>query len=247
MKTKFIALALAAITLCMALTGCMHTDIGIKMNKDETGSISATFGIEKDFYEEIKASGDDPFEGKTTVTYELGNETYIGYTETKEYGSYADMEKALLEMTYQTDMLDEMNDEEDAEPDDSEYTLYTPVEEKEDNHIFSAVEIEKNGGIFYSSYTFHATLNPQTGDYNGTAFKDIFKVTISLEMPEKISQSQGGTVDGNKITFDVTDVSEGGELAAFCDANNTGLIVGIIAVFVVLAVIGAIVAKKHQQ
>ena len=47
MKTKFIALALAAITLCMALTGCMHTDIGIKMNKDETGSISATFGIEK--------------------------------------------------------------------------------------------------------------------------------------------------------------------------------------------------------
>ena len=131
MKTKFIALALAAITLCMALTGCMHTDIGIKMNKDETGSISATFGIEKDFYEEIKDSGDDPFEGKTTVTYELGDETYIGYTETKEYGSYADMEKALLEMTYQTDMLDEMNDEEDAEPDDSEYTLYTPVEEKE--------------------------------------------------------------------------------------------------------------------
>ena len=186
-------------------------------------------------------------EGKTTVTYELGDETYIGYTETKEYVSYADMEKALLEMTYQTDMLDEMNDEEDAEPDDSEYTLYTPVEEKEDNHIFSAVEIEKNGGIFYSSYTFHATLNPQTGDYNGTAFKDIFKVTISLEMPEKISQSQGGAVDGNKITFDVTDVSEGGELAAFCDANNTGLIVGIIAVFVVLAVIGAIVAKKHQQ
>ena len=72
MKTKFIALALAAITLCMALTGCMHTDIGIKMNKDETGSISATFGIEKDFYEEIKASGDDPFEGKTTVTYPSG-------------------------------------------------------------------------------------------------------------------------------------------------------------------------------
>jgi len=88
MKTKFIALALAAITLCMALTGCMHTDIGIKMNKDETGSISATFGIEKDFYEEIRDSGDDPFEGKTTVTYELGDETYIGYTETKEYVSY---------------------------------------------------------------------------------------------------------------------------------------------------------------
>ena len=70
------------------------------------------------------------------MTYELGDETYIGYTETKEYVSYADMEKALLEMTYQTDMLDEMNDEEDAEPDDSEYTLYTPVEEKEDNHSF---------------------------------------------------------------------------------------------------------------
>ena len=65
-------------------------------------------------------------------------------------------------------------------------------------------------------------------------------------MPEKISQSQGGVVDGNKIVFDITDVSEGGELAAFCEANNTGLIIGIIAVFVVIAVVGVIIAKKKQ-
>ena len=53
-------------------------------------------------------------------------------------------------------------------------------------------------------------------------------------------------VDGNKIVFDITDVSEGGELAAFCEANNTGLIIGIIAVFVVIAVVGVIIAKKKQ-
>ena len=50
-----------------------------------------------------------------------------------------------------------------------------------------------------------------------------------------------------KIVFDITDVSEGGELAAFCEANNTGLIIGIIAVFVVIAVVGVIIAKKKQQ
>lgn len=246
MKKKIIALVLAAVSICMMLTGCMHTDIVIKMNKNETGSIAATIGIERDLYEQLKESGNDPFEGKTTTTYELEGETYIGYSETKEYDSYKDMEKALLEMTYQTEALNEKNNDEKDDPDDSAYTLYVS-ESEEDNHIFSAVEIEKNGGIFYSSYTFHATLNSQTGDYNGTAFNDIFKVTISLEMPEKISQSQGGTALGNKIVFDISDISDGGELAAFCEANNTGLIVGIIVAFIVIAVIVVIVAKKHQQ
>ena len=245
MKKKILALALAALSVCLMLTGCMQTDIGIKMNKNETGSMAATLGIEEDFYEQLKESGSDPFDGKSTVTYEYDGETYVGYTETKDYKTYEDMEKALLEMTYRTDILDAANTEEN-EPADDEYTLYVPETEKTDNHIFSAVEIDKNGGIFYSSYTFHATLNPQKGDYDGTPFSDIFKVTISLEMPEKITQSQGGAVDGNKIVFDITDVSEGGELAAFCEANNTGLIIGIIAVFVVIAVVGVIIAKKKQ-
>lgn len=67
MKKKILALALAALSLCLMLTGCMQTDIGIKMNKNETGSIAATLGIEEDFYEQLKESGSDPFDGKATV------------------------------------------------------------------------------------------------------------------------------------------------------------------------------------
>ena len=69
MKKKIFALVMAVMMLAMMLTGCIQNDIGVKMNKDGTGSISATIGIEKDFYQNLKQMGSDPFEGKTTTEY----------------------------------------------------------------------------------------------------------------------------------------------------------------------------------
>lgn len=100
MKKKIFALVMAVMMLAMMLTGCIQNDIGVKMNKDGTGSISATIGIEKDFYQNLKQMGSDPFEGKTTTEYTDEDSTYVAYTEVKEYSSYEEMEKALLEMTY---------------------------------------------------------------------------------------------------------------------------------------------------
>ena len=47
MKKKIFALVMAVMMLAMMLTGCIQNDIGVKMNKNGTGSISATIGIEK--------------------------------------------------------------------------------------------------------------------------------------------------------------------------------------------------------
>ena len=69
MKKKIFVLVMAVMMLAMMLTGCIQNDIGVKMNKDGTGSISATIGIEKDFYQNLKQMGSDPFEGKTTIEY----------------------------------------------------------------------------------------------------------------------------------------------------------------------------------
>ena len=96
MKKKIFALVMAVAMLAMMLTGCIQNDIGVKMNKDGTGSISATIGIEKDFYQNLKQMGSDPFEGKTTTEYTYEDTTYVAYTEVKEYSSYEEMEKALL-------------------------------------------------------------------------------------------------------------------------------------------------------
>ena len=258
MKKKVFALLMSTIMLLSLLTGCIHQDMGVKMNKDGTGSITTTLGIEKDFYEQLKSMGSDPFEGKTVSEYQYDGSTYVSYAETKEYSSYEDMEKALLEMTYETEMLEdaqgtEVEDEPSVEEESNDIFDITIEEEKEDapapaqdNHIFSSVNIEKNGGIFYSSYTFAAVLNPQNGDGLDYDLNETFKVTLTVEMPTEITSAKGGTVEGNKVVFDIADITATQELAATCEENNTGLVIGIVIGLVVL-VAGAVCLIKFKK
>lgn len=259
--------------LCFALllsllTGCIHQDMGVKMNKDGTGSITITLGIEKDFYEQLKAMGSDPFEGKTTTEYQFDSATYVACAETKQYSSYEDMEKALLELTYETEMLEdaqnaesehERNEQSDGSPDDvfdifidegesiqpdvEKPSVTTPVT---NNHIFTSVNIEKNSGLFYSSYTFNAVLNPQNGDGLEYDLNEMFKVTLSVEMPAEITGTKGGTAEGNKVIFDIADITEPHELAATCETNNTGLVIGI-AIGLVVLMAGLVCLFKHKK
>jgi hypothetical protein len=261
MKKKVFALLMSTIMLLSLLTGCIHQDMGVKMNKDGTGSITTTLGIEKDFYEQLKSMGSDPFEGKTVSEYQYDGSTYVSYAETKEYSSYEEMEKALLEMTYETEMLEdaqgtEVEDEPSVEEESNDIFDITIEEEKEDapapttpaqnNHIFSSVNIEKNGGIFYSSYTFAAVLNPQNGDGLDYDLNETFKVTLTVEMPTEITGAKGGTVEGNKVVFDIADITATQELAATCEENNTGLVIGIVIGLVVL-VAGAVCLIKFKK
>ena len=241
MKKKVISLLLSTILLLSMLTGCIHQDMGIRMNKDGTGSITTTVGIAKDFYDQLKSMGSDPFSGKTVTEYQQGGTTYVAYTENKQYRSYEDMEKALLAMTYETEMLE---DAEAMQTDDA----FTPTADEpvRDNHIFSSVNIEKNSGIFYTSYTFNAVLNPQNSEGLDYDLNETFKVTLSVEMPAKIQNAKGGAVDGNKIVFDIADITEGQELAAACEENNTGLLVGSVIVLALL-VVGIVFLFKAKQ
>lgn len=268
MKKKAISLVLCTIMLLCVLTGCIHQDMGVKMNKDGTGSVTTTLGIEKEFYEQLKSMGSDPFEGKTVTEYQYDGSTYVAYAETKQYSSYEEMEKALLELTYETELIEDAQDaevEEDMDVSDvkdtgdifditvgDEETPAPEVEEPEaatpaqDNHIFSSVNIEKNCGIFYSSYTFNAVLNPQNGEGLDYDLNDTFKVTLSVEMPAEITGFKGGTVDGNKIVFDIADITESQELAATCEENNTGVVIGIVIGLVVL-VAGMVCLFKFKK
>ena len=251
MKSKVISLLLCTLLLVSMLTGCIHQDMGVKMNKDGTGSITTKIGIEKDFYEQLKSMGSDPFDGNPVTEYQYNGSTYVAYAETKEYSSYEAMEKALLDLTYETEMLEDMETEDGEDiliEEESEDIFDVIIKEDadvkvessetadapKDEHIFSSVKIEKNGGIFYSSYTFSAVLNPQQSEGLEYNLNDIYHVTLSVEMPAKITGSKGGTVDGNKIVFDIADITESQELAATCEENNTGVVIGIVIGLVVL-------------
>ena len=245
---KIFALLFAAVMLAMCLTGCVHEELGIKLNKNGTGSIAATVALKKDAYEQLSAFGGDPFEGEETFEVEYDGETYIAFTETKEYASFEEMEKALAEMTHDTELFGDMAAEED-EPDvdiEDDIIISDPVTEVEpteeaDVHIFKSVEIKKDG----SQYVFNAVLNPLTGDLDGTNMSDIFKVSMSVEMPAKVTAYKNGTVDGNKVTFDLSDMSKEIELYAECKtASKAPAIIGI--VLAVGAVAAFIVLKKRK-
>ncbi len=267
MKKKIYALALAVMMVIVMLTGCMHNDIGVKLNKDGTGSISATLGIEKDFYENLKQMGTDPFEGKETTEYTYEDNTYIAYTEVKEYASYEDMEKALLEMTYETELLEDVQGSMDGdsgednsvtEEDDSLVDEGAPVEEPpveeepdapaQDNHIFSEVSIKKEEGLFSSTYSFHAVMNPQSNTDPDNDVNDTFRVTLSVEMPAEVTASTGGKAEGNKVTFDIADITEAKEMSAECQVKNTGALITVaVGAVVVLTVVIICIVKFKKK
>ena len=164
-------------------------------------------------------TGIDPFEGKKTEEKTYGSETYVTYTETKNYASYDEIEAALLELTYDSGMFDGTDTGED------------PNEEKAPaGRIFSSADISKKGGIFYSVYSFRATAEPY--DSSGDTVDAPLKLTVTVTMPAKVTGCKGGGTDGNTASFDLTDIGSGTEIAAVSEVNNYGVIfaaVGILA------------------
>lgn len=238
MKKKIFMLLAAVLAVVAMFTGCIQNDIGVKIRKDGSGSVSTTVGIEKHAYENLKSIGADPFEGKPTTEYTYEDSTYVAYTEVQEYNSYEEMEQALLAMSYETDLAEDLSYTEDFNKSDSESDNVTntdiamlprdPEESGLEKRIFSSVNIEKNGGIFYSSYTFNAVTNPQTSLPADPDLGEL-QITVTVEMPEEVIQYKGGTAAGNKITFDISDITQSKEIAATCESNHTGVVVWIAA------------------
>ncbi len=232
---KHIMLLMAIVCMFAMLTGCVQQDIGVALNADGTGTVSATIGIEEDAYEQLVGMGSDIFEGKETSTYEHDGKTYVSYTETKSYENYEDIEKALLEMTYESDVFDGLNTE-DFETEDAEES----AEAAEHAPIFKSVSIDKSSGLFYSNYTFKAEMNPQEiADSEDIEMDlpidtDSFRMTFTVTMPSDITQANGATIDGNKAVFEIDDITEAQEFSVICEQNNVAAVIVIIVVIVIV-------------
>jgi len=232
---KHIMLLMAIVCMFAMLTGCVQQDIGVALNADGTGTVSATIGIEEDAYNQLVGMGSDIFEGKETSTYEHDGKTYVSYTETKSYENYEDIEKALLEMTYESDVFDGLNTE-DFETEDAEES----AEAAEPAPIFKSVSIDKSSGLFYSNYTFKAEMNPQEISDSEDIEMDLpidtdsFRMTFTVTMPSDITQANGATIEGNKAVFEIDDITEAQEFSVVCEQNNVAAVIVIIVVLVIV-------------
>ncbi|MBQ2469046.1 MAG: hypothetical protein II503_05110, partial [Clostridia bacterium] len=101
--------------------------------------------------------------------------------------------------------------------------------------------IKKDG----SKYIFDVVLNPLSGELYGYDMSDVFKVSVSVEMPAKISAYKNGTVDGKKITFDLSDMNEELELYAECKTASVVPVI-ICGVLVVASIVAFIVIRKRK-
>ena len=189
------ALILAALCLVPCLAGCVREDVHIKINGDGGGEFSITVAVKKAYYDEIIELGENPFAGKESFEAEYEGEKYVAVTQTSDYSSYQEMQDAISELKYDTDLFDE-----------------TDEETKTDNHIFKKVAILKDG----SNYMFNAILNKVDTEVHGQKMSDAVRVTVSVEMPANISEYKGGRVDGNKVIYEITDLGEDVELYAVC-------------------------------
>lgn len=265
MAKKAISSVLCIIMLLCVLLGCSHQRMDTQTNQNGVCSVTTTVIIEKEVYKHLMSMGSDPFEGKSVSEYQHSGITYVSCAETWEYKSLEDMKNGLLNMVYETQLVEKLSNlkVEDAPvpkeggdiggapdalvaKDKIQEESFAPNIPVEDTHIFSSVNIEKSSGIFYSSYTFVAVLNPQNGDSLNCDLNETLKVTLTVEMPTEITSSKGGAVEGNKIIFDIADSTESQELAATCEENNTNLVIGIVIGLVAL-VVGAVCLVKFKK
>lgn len=240
---KITALLLTLIALAFCITGCIREDLKIKLDKDGGGSVAVTMGLKKELVEQMVA-GSDPFNGRETFETEFDGEKYIAYTDTTEYKSFEEMEKALSELVYNTKDFErptDVNDEPDAQENvsdaDNEKTISDDSGDESGNLIFKTIKIEKDA----SKYIFEAVLNPLSGKLNGYDLAEVFKVSISVEMPSKISSYKNGTVEGKNIRFDLSNMTEETELYAECQTVSYVsvifcgvLAIGCLAAFIIL-------------
>ena len=247
---RYIALALAAICLVLCLAGCAREDMTIKMNKDGTGSFSMSVAIKEGYYEELKDLGVDPFKDKESFEAEYDGEKYVGVPETKEYSSFEEMQKALSDLEYETDLLNGNDEEEDIVFEDIESGELVlsdgedeSGEETEDRHVFKNVEITKDG----AKYVFSAVMNKIEGDAHGQKLSDVVKVSVTIEMPAKITEYKGDNKpDGNRIVYDISNLDEDVELYAACKVvSKVPAIIGL--GIAVVAGIACIILKKKRK
>ena len=246
---RYIALVVATISLVLCLAGCAREDMTIKMNKDGTGSFSMSLAIKEGYYEELKDLGVDPFKDKESFEAEYDGEKYVGVTETKEYASFEEMQKALSELEYETDLLNGNDEEEDIVFEDIESGEVVlsdgedVSEDTEDSHIFKNVEITKDG----AKYVFSAVMNKLEGDAHGQKLSDVVKVSVTIEMPAKITEYKGDNKpDGNRIVYDISNLDEDVELYASCKVvSKVPAFIGLGIALV--AGVACIILKKKRK
>ena len=118
-----------------------------------------------------------------------------------------------------------------------------------DNHIFKDVVIERNDGLFSKSLVFSAKMNAIPDDPDAeTPLSSAFLVTVSVEMPSEITNaSENAAVEGNKATFEISDLTVENEFAVESSQTNVQLIIAVVVVLILALAALLLFTKFHGK
>jgi len=160
---------------------------------------------------------------------------YITFSEATEYKTYADMEKALLDMEYPD--MDQSGDSGTGK-------------------IFKSAEIKKAGGLITGTYSVKLTTNAQDsdGDPNGddnTSFDfgssdSAFKLYIEISIPGKIISYRGGKASGGMFKSEITSLSKSVENEVSVTSETTNFIFIIVSILIILIIFAAFILLARR-
>jgi len=179
-----------------------------------------------------------------------GTEQFAGEIKTEPTDTEIEIESdaiAEAELMTEPDAGSEINEEvepaEDADSVDEYETVSSDSATGEiaERKLFKTVEIKKDR----SKYSFHAVLNSVEGESFGYDISEVLKVTVTVEMPGKITAYKGGTVNGNVVKFDISDLSEETEL--YVESKTGSALPAVIGTVVILGGIAAFIFLRKKR
>lgn len=111
------------------------------------------------------------------------------------------------------------------------------VKSTDSSLLFKNIKISHNKGLFYNSYTVNMTTN-------AFATTDIFELKVT--MPGEIAQIKGGEIKENTVNFEISDLKQENDFAAYSESNNIGVVIVIICILAVIAVGFFFIMKRKQ-
>ena len=173
MKKLFLAAAAAVL-----MTGCMKLDMDVEPRKDGTASMAFTYAVNSQY-----ASEEDMADGEHEIQhFNVDGTDYIGYTDSTTYNRSDELTKDMTSVS------------------------------EDGATMFSSAKAEKKTGLFKNTYVFDAVTEnlageeteAEEGDEDYSAMMaDMIKASFSVTMPGKVTVYSGGTLEGNKVSFNL--------------------------------------------
>lgn len=209
---RVVNLICLVLVLGVLLSGCSKANLGVDVLADGGGTIRTEILIEKSVYEKA-IEGGKRIEGvglleKSDTLVDVDGVLYVMLAETNSYGTYEDMEKALLEMKHLAAYIN------GVKVGGSPLTVGAPPESPSavSLGLFSGVELTKTDGEVGTQYEFKATINAQK--LEGYNINEAVKFRFDISLPVGISESLGGVVNGNTLTCFISDLTVETEIQA---------------------------------